>query len=83
MATQSDDKSVKIWRTTDWGLEAEIRKPFEDSPGSTFFRRLRSGFLISSFAETSHTMLAGHPMVPTSQPPMLQTTGDLFSLQLL
>ncbi|KAI6021803.1 histone transcription regulator 1 [Pisolithus microcarpus] len=40
MATQSDDKSVKIWRTTDWELEAEIRKPFEDSPGSTFFRRL-------------------------------------------
>ncbi|KIJ61405.1 hypothetical protein HYDPIDRAFT_169671 [Hydnomerulius pinastri MD-312] len=40
MATQSDDKSVKIWRTTDWSLEAEIRKPFEDSPGSTFFRRL-------------------------------------------
>ncbi|KZT28062.1 WD40 repeat-like protein [Neolentinus lepideus HHB14362 ss-1] len=40
LATQSDDRSVKIWRTTDWGLEAEIRKPFEDSPGSTFFRRL-------------------------------------------
>ncbi|KAG8216509.1 histone transcription regulator 1 [Butyriboletus roseoflavus] len=40
MATQSDDKTVKIWRTTDWGLEAEITKPFEDSPGSTFFRRL-------------------------------------------
>ncbi|KAG2747836.1 WD40 repeat-like protein [Suillus brevipes Sb2] len=36
MATQSDDKSVKIWRTTDWQLEAEIRKPFEDSPGSTW-----------------------------------------------
>lgn len=42
MATQSDDKTVKIWRTTDWGLEAEVTKPFEDSPGSTFFRRLRS-----------------------------------------
>ncbi|KAG6333141.1 hypothetical protein ID866_5947 [Astraeus odoratus] len=40
MATQSDDKTVKIWRTTDWELEAEVRKPFEDSPGSTFFRRL-------------------------------------------
>ncbi|KAH7919190.1 histone transcription regulator 1 [Leucogyrophana mollusca] len=40
LATQSDDKSVKIWRTIDWELEAEIRKPFEDSPGSTFFRRL-------------------------------------------
>lgn len=40
LATQSDDRTVKIWRTTDWGLEAEVRKPFEDSPG-TFFRRLR------------------------------------------
>lgn len=40
LATQSDDRSVKIWRTTDWSLEAEITKPFEDSPGSTFFRRL-------------------------------------------
>ncbi|KIM52494.1 hypothetical protein SCLCIDRAFT_1223695 [Scleroderma citrinum Foug A] len=40
MATQSDDKSVKIWRTTDWELEAEIREPFEDSPTCTFFRRL-------------------------------------------
>ncbi|KAH9977687.1 WD40-repeat-containing domain protein [Lactifluus volemus] len=40
LATQSDDRSVKIWRTTDWELEAEVRKPFEDSPGSTFFRRL-------------------------------------------
>lgn len=41
LATQSDDRSVKIWRTTDWELEAEVKKPFEDSPGSTFFRRLR------------------------------------------
>ncbi|THH13234.1 hypothetical protein EW146_g6952 [Bondarzewia mesenterica] len=40
LATQSDDRSVKIWRTTDWQLEAEVVKPFEDSPGSTFFRRL-------------------------------------------
>ncbi|RXW22218.1 hypothetical protein EST38_g3631 [Candolleomyces aberdarensis] len=40
LATQSDDKTVKIWRTTDWSLEAEVTKPFEDSPGSTFFRRL-------------------------------------------
>jgi protein HIRA/HIR1 len=41
LATQSDDRTVKIWRTTDWQLEAEVSKPFEDSPGSTFFRRLR------------------------------------------
>lgn len=41
LATQSDDRSVKIWKTSDWSLEAEVTKPFEDSPGSTFFRRLR------------------------------------------
>ncbi|KAJ7931173.1 histone transcription regulator 1 [Mycena leptocephala] len=40
LATQSDDRSVKIWNTTDWSLEATVTKPFEDSPGSTFFRRL-------------------------------------------
>lgn len=41
LATQSDDRTVKIWRTRDWGLEAEVSKPFEDSPTSTFFRRIR------------------------------------------
>ncbi|EKM56503.1 uncharacterized protein PHACADRAFT_118264 [Phanerochaete carnosa HHB-10118-sp] len=39
LATSSDDRTLKIWRTADWGLEAEVKKPFEDSPG-TFFRRL-------------------------------------------
>lgn len=38
---QSDDKSVMIWNTTDWSLETTITQPFEKSPGSTFFRRLR------------------------------------------
>ena len=41
LATQSDDRTVKIWKTSDWSIEAEVKKPFEDSPGSTFFRRLR------------------------------------------
>ncbi|KAG8949834.1 HIR complex subunit [Tulasnella sp. 419] len=40
LATQSDDKSVKVWRTKDWEVEATVTKPFQDSPGSTFFRRL-------------------------------------------
>lgn len=40
LATQSDDRSVKIWSTETWSLVAEVTKPFEDSPGSTFFRRL-------------------------------------------
>ena len=38
LATGSDDRSVRIWRTSDWELEAEVKKPFDHSPG-TFFRR--------------------------------------------
>ena len=30
IATQSDDKTVKIWKTLDWKLEATISKPFEE-----------------------------------------------------
>lgn len=41
LATQSDDRTVRIWRTTDWQLQETVTKPFEHSPGSTFFRRLR------------------------------------------
>ncbi|KGB77047.2 protein HIR1 [Cryptococcus deuterogattii R265] len=40
LATQSDDKTVKIWNTEDWSLAETISKPFETSPQSTFFRRL-------------------------------------------
>lgn len=38
---QSDDKVLKIWRTSDWRLEKEIRAPFVNAPGTTLFRRLR------------------------------------------
>ncbi len=41
LATQSDDKTVKIFRTSDWKLEKEIKKPFEACSATTFFRRLR------------------------------------------
>jgi hypothetical protein len=43
MWEQSDDKMVKIWRTSDWGLEADITSPFINAPGTTLFRRLRYG----------------------------------------
>ncbi|KAG0175754.1 HIR complex subunit, partial [Apophysomyces sp. BC1034] len=36
----SDDKMVKIWRTSDWGLEKDIKGPFINAPGTTMFRRL-------------------------------------------
>lgn len=58
IATASDDRSVKIWRTADWGLEAEVEKPFEASPG-TFFRRLR--YFIPSFEIKHLTMGSWSP----------------------
>ncbi|KAN0059613.1 HIR complex subunit [Thecaphora frezii] len=39
LATASDDKTVKVWRTDDWTLAADISDPFATSPSSTFFRR--------------------------------------------
>lgn len=32
---------VKVWRTSDWGLETDIVSPFINAPGTTLFRRLR------------------------------------------
>lgn len=29
IGSQSDDKTVRIWRTSDWSLEKVIKKPFE------------------------------------------------------
>ncbi|WVR07812.1 hypothetical protein IAU60_004855 [Kwoniella sp. DSM 27419] len=40
LATQSDDKTVKVWNSEDWSLVQSVSKPFETSPQSTFFRRL-------------------------------------------
>ncbi|ORZ19308.1 WD40-repeat-containing domain protein [Absidia repens] len=40
LASQSDDKKVKIWRTSDWHKEAEVKDPFYKTSGTTFFRRL-------------------------------------------
>ncbi|WRT70374.1 uncharacterized protein IL334_007372 [Kwoniella shivajii] len=40
LATQSDDKTVRVWNTEDWSLVETVSKPFETSPQSTFFRRL-------------------------------------------
>ncbi|WVQ81686.1 hypothetical protein IAT38_003811 [Cryptococcus sp. DSM 104549] len=40
LATQSDDRTVKIWNAEDWSLVKSVEKPFVTSPQSTFFRRL-------------------------------------------
>ncbi|EEB05889.1 hira protein [Schizosaccharomyces japonicus yFS275] len=38
-ATESDDRTIKVWRTTDFALEKTIIQPFNNSPLSTYFRR--------------------------------------------
>lgn len=32
---------MRIWNTENWQLEKIVSEPFQDSPSSTFFRRLR------------------------------------------
>src|ERR1700735_3914645 len=39
LTRQSDDRTVKIWRTTDFGLEKTIAQPYHNSPSTTYFRR--------------------------------------------
>ncbi|SNX86549.1 related to histone transcription regulator HIP1 [Melanopsichium pennsylvanicum] len=39
LATASDDKTVKVWRTSDWSLEQSVTEPFLTSPSTAFFRR--------------------------------------------
>lgn len=39
LATQSDDKTLKLWRTSDWSCVKVITEPFQNSPSSNFFGR--------------------------------------------
>ncbi len=81
LATASDDRSVNIWRTTDWGLEACVTKPFEHSPGSTFFRRLRCAQLKLDVARETEPSVVGLQTALTSQLQMQQITTAMFSQQ--
>lgn len=38
LATQADDNSLKVWRTDDWALQADITEPFIDAPKATVVR---------------------------------------------
>ena len=39
LASQSDDKTLRIWRTSDWAIEAVIDEPFQESGGTTHVLR--------------------------------------------
>jgi len=40
IASQSEDRSVIIWRTSDWSVETKMEAPFRSIPSSSFFTRL-------------------------------------------
>lgn len=40
LASQSDDRSIIVWRTRDWQQETAITKPFQESCGTTHVLRL-------------------------------------------
>ncbi|TPX42942.1 hypothetical protein SeMB42_g04932 [Synchytrium endobioticum] len=40
LGTQSDDKCTRIWRMSDWMVEAEVKAPYEHAANNTLFRRL-------------------------------------------
>lgn len=42
MASQSDDKFLNVWRTSDWQLETQISEPFEECSGTTHVLRWAS-----------------------------------------
>ena len=54
LASQSDDRSLRVWRTRDWQHETTITEPFEECGGTTHVLRLHwspSGqFIVSAHA---------------------------------
>nr|XP_038944483.1 protein HIRA isoform X6 [Rattus norvegicus] len=63
IASQADDRSLKVWRTLDWQLETSITKPFDECGGTTHVLRL-------SWSPDGHYLVSAHAMNnsgPTAQ----------------
>ncbi|EIE81194.1 hypothetical protein RO3G_05899 [Rhizopus delemar RA 99-880] len=82
LASQSDDKMVKIWRTLDWGLETSIKGPFINAPGTTLYRRLSIkcvAAIVNREDWNSDISLVGHQLpveVTSFNPHMFYITGE-------
>lgn len=54
LASQSEDRTLRVWRTVDWKEEQVIKEPFEKCAGSTHVLRLNwspdGNFLVSAHA---------------------------------
>uniref|UniRef100_A0A8C2X9H5 Protein HIRA n=1 Tax=Cyclopterus lumpus TaxID=8103 RepID=A0A8C2X9H5_CYCLU len=63
VASQADDHSLRVWRTMDWQMEANITKPFSECGGTTHVLRL-------SWSPDGQYLVSAHAMNnsgPTAQ----------------
>lgn len=60
LASQSDDRSVKIWKTSDWTCSNTITEPFEECGGTTHILRL-SWSPDGQYLVSAHAMNGGGP----------------------
>ena len=55
LASQSDDKTLRVWRTSDWQQETFVSEPFADCSGTTHVLRL-------SWSPDGHYVVSAHAM---------------------
>ncbi|KPJ19079.1 Protein HIRA-like [Papilio machaon] len=60
LASQSDDKSLRVWKTADWAQETVITEPFEECGGTTHVLRL-SWSPDGQYVLSAHAMNGGGP----------------------
>ena len=63
LASQSDDRSLRIWSTADWTQQAKITRPFEECSGTTHVLR-------NSWSPDGQCLVSAHAMNgggPTAQ----------------
>lgn len=60
IASQSDDKSLRIWRTSDWQQQEVVKEPFVDCSATTHVLRL-SWSPDGQYLVSSHAMNGGGP----------------------
>jgi len=60
LASQSDDKTMRVWKTSDWSLETVVDAPFQESGATTHV--LRPGWSPDgSIIVSAHAMNGGGP----------------------
>ena len=55
LASQSDDKTLRVWRTSDWQQESCVSEPFADCSGTTHVLRI-------SWSPDGHYVVSAHAM---------------------